>query len=101
MTVLIRDVGGSQLLVQSTLNVASNPAFNTFVPIYAGDAIPAGFDFIDLENALTNVLSAEQRLVSDLFSGHAADVQADFTNFFSALSGYFTQLSIYDQAYRL
>ncbi len=101
VTVLIRDVGGSQLLVQSTLNVASNPAFNTFVPIYAGDAIPAGFDFIDLENALTNVLSAEQRLVSDLFSGHAADVQADFTNFFSALSGYFTQLSIYDQAYRL
>ncbi len=99
VSVLIRDVGGSQLLVQSTLNVASNPAFNTFVPIYAGDAIPAGLNFTDLENALTNVLSAEQRLFGDLLLGHAAGTGADFRNFFSALSSYFTVLAIYDRAF--
>jgi hypothetical protein len=84
--VVIRDVGGATVVIRDPVNVAHNPAIPPLVPLYLGDTGPATPQFVTMQDALTNFLMAEFRLIAALFGN--GDVQAALNNFSIAFALY-------------
>jgi hypothetical protein len=58
VTVVIRDVGGAAATAVDTATVLSNVAIPPLTPIYQADSGPVTFQYLALQSALTNLLTA-------------------------------------------
>jgi hypothetical protein len=96
VTVVITDVGGASLTLNTAQSVANNPAVLALLPFYAYDSVPQGPLFLDLENALTNLLTAQEILLGALLTGGFGGQGEALTNVLQASTTYFQLLLKYD-----
>jgi hypothetical protein len=76
ITVLIRDVGGASVTVTSNVTVQGNVAIPPLLPIYQADSGPVTLQWMALESALTNLLTAEDNFFFAQFEPPPARLQA-------------------------
>jgi len=94
--VVIHDAGGAAVAVNSVVSVAHNPAIPPLVPQYAGDTSPETIQFLSLEDALTNLLSAERLFVLAMAVGTPKEKSGTFKNLVNALFAYETAIFAFD-----
>jgi hypothetical protein len=81
--------GGASVTVNSTVNVAHNPAIPPLVPQDAADAMgPVTNQFAAAQDALTNLLTAERLFLVSLAFGTTAEQQHGFSNLMNAFMAY-------------
>ena len=86
--VVIRDVGGASVTVDSVLNAPHNPAIPPYIPLAQLDSGPPTAQFVAMQDALTNLLLSEQRFMAALGFGTTEEKQAGFTNLLNAYFAY-------------
>ncbi len=94
--VVIHDVGGASVTVNSFVSVAHNPAIPPLVPQYGGDTSPETAQFVSLEDALTNLLNAERLFFLALAVGTPKEKSGTFNNLVNALFAYETAIFNFD-----
>jgi hypothetical protein len=95
--VVVHDVGGASVTIHSTANVLNNPYIPPHLPLYGADAVPADLFFLDLQNALTNLLMSESALLQS-FSLGSSSLSDTVLNFGNAYYVYFAILAQYTAA---
>jgi hypothetical protein len=96
--VVIRDVGGASVTVDSVLNVAHNPAIPPGVPMFAADTGPITSLFAVMEDALTNLLLAERLFLESVAFGTLAQQQHGFSNLINAFFAYQAAVFSFDMS---
>jgi hypothetical protein len=96
VAVTVRDVGGASVTINSTVNVANNPAIPPLVPFSQTDTGPFTNSFVSLEDALTNLLMSERLFMIAFAYGTPTDQQHAFGNLFNAFAGYEAAVLSYD-----
>jgi hypothetical protein len=94
--VVIHDLGGASVTVNSVVSVAHNSAIPPLVPQYASDNGPLTAQFVTLEDALTNLLSAERLFLFAMSFGTAKEKQGTFGNLVNAFFAYETAIFNFD-----
>jgi hypothetical protein len=92
----IHDAGGASVTVNSVVSVAHNPAIPPLIPLYAGDTSPQTIQFVTLEDALTNLLSAERLFMLAMAVGTPKEKSGTFNNLVNALFAYETAIFNFD-----
>jgi hypothetical protein len=96
---VIRDIGGASVTVDSTVNVAHNPSIPPLIPQYAADAAgPVTSPYAAMQDALTNLLTAERLFLLSLVFGTAAEQQHGFANLMNAFTAYQTAIFVFDMS---
>lgn len=88
VVVVIRDVDGASVTVDSVLNAPHNPAIPPLVPMDQVDTGPATTQFVTMQDALTNLLRAEQLFMFALNFGSMDQKQSAFSNMLNAFFVY-------------
>jgi len=96
--VVVRDVGGASVTVDSVLSVASNPAIPPDIPQFAGDIGPVSSQFAQMEDALTNLLLSERLFLESVAFGTPDEQQHGFSNLVNAFFAYETAVFSYDMS---
>jgi hypothetical protein len=94
--VVIHDVGGASVNVNSVISVSNNPAIPPLVPQYQSDLGPFSSQFVSLQDALTNLLSAERLFVFALAFGSTQEKEGTFGNLLNAVRAYEAAIFAYD-----
>jgi hypothetical protein len=95
--VVIQDVGGASVTVDSVINVANKPAIPLlFVPQSLTDTGPVTVQFVSMEDALTNLLSAERLFFIAFNFGTTREKQGAFGNLVNAFFAYEAAITAYD-----
>src|SRR5262249_40413711 len=95
VTTVVTDVGGATATIHGAQSGADNPAVLALRPLFAYDAVPAGPLFLDLENALTNLLTAQEILFGSLLTGGFGGRGEALTNLLQASTTYYSLLFKY------
>jgi subtilase family serine protease len=97
LDVVIRDnLGGGTVIVGSELNVTHNPAVPPLVPQYQSDTDPVNVPYVTMEDALTNLLRAEQLFLFAFSFGTMPQEEAAFSNLVNAFLAYEAAIFQYD-----
>ena len=94
--VTIRDVGGASTVVNSLASVAGNPAIPPLVPQVGTDGGPSSNLFVIMQNALTNLITAEKFLINAATFGPSAQLAQAWPNFMNAFFEYELAVVQYD-----
>lgn len=95
--VVIRDTGGgASVTVDSVINVANKPAIPPLVPQASVDTGPVTVQYVSLEDALTNLLSAERLFFIAFNFGTTAEKNGAFGNLVNAFFAYEAAVTAYD-----
>ncbi len=94
--VVIRDVGGATVTVDSVISIAHNPAIPPLIPEYQSDTTPVNAPFVAMEDALTNLLNAERLFLLALNIGTMPEKTGSFGNLFNAYLAYQAAILQYD-----
>lgn len=94
--VVIHDVGGATVTVNSVISVSNNPAIPPLVPQYQSDLGPVSLQFVSLQDTLTNLLTAERLFVFALVYGTTQQKQGTFGNLLNAVRAYEAAIFAYD-----
>lgn len=94
--VVVHDVGGAAVAVNSVINVSNNPAIPPLQPIATADTGPINSQFVSLQDTLTNLLRAEQLLFAALSFGSTAQKLGAFGNLVNAFYAYEAAVFAYD-----
>jgi hypothetical protein len=94
--VTIHDKGGASVVVNSVAVVAGNPAIPPLSPQFGQDGGPPGTLFEIMQNALTNLITAERFLVNAAMFGPAAQLAQAWPNFMNAFFEYELAVVQYD-----
>jgi len=73
---VIRDVGGASVEVDTSVNVTGKPAIPTLLPMFGADNNFVNSPFLQMENALTNLLISENLFLASMFSAPAVQMSA-------------------------
>jgi hypothetical protein len=94
--VVVRDAGGAATVLGGVVNVTGNSAFGSLFPQVSGDSNFTGSPFADLQNALANLITAEQFFINALLFGPAAAVSQAMPNLLNAFNHYEMAVIRYD-----
>jgi hypothetical protein len=94
--VVISDVGGASVTVNSVINVSNNPAIPPLLPLSATDTGPVNSQYVSMEDTLTNLLAAERLFFTALAFGTTAEKLGSFNNLVNALMAYEAAIFAYD-----
>jgi hypothetical protein len=96
LDVVIRDDGGASVTVASSLSISHNQAIPPLFPQDAADAGPLSSPYAAMEDALTNLLKAEQLFLLAFSSGTMQEKQGSFGNLFNAVYAYEVAVFAFD-----
>ncbi len=74
--VVITDVGGASVTVQTGVNVAGKPAIPPLIPMYQADTSTVNVQFNTMENALTNLLTSQYVFALSAFASPTGRLNA-------------------------
>jgi hypothetical protein len=94
--VFVHDVGGALTTVDSVINVSHNPAIPPLVPQSLTDTGPVIAQYVSMEDALTNLLSAERLFLTAVSLGTMAQKQGSFSNLLNAFFAYEAAIFAFD-----
>jgi hypothetical protein len=94
--VVISDVGGASVTVDSVINVSNNPAIPPLVPQLSTDTGPVNLQYVSMEDTLTNFLNAEQLFLTALMFGSMSQKLGSFNNLVNAFLAYEAAVFSYD-----
>lgn len=94
--VTIRDKGGAAVVVNSLASVAGNPAIPPLFPQVGTDGGPPGSLFEIMQNALTNLITAERFFINAAMFGPSAQLAQAWPNFMNAFFEYELAVVQYD-----
>jgi hypothetical protein len=94
--VVVRDVGGATVTINSVISVSHNPAIPPLVPQYSSDTGPINAQFVSLQDALTNLLAAERLFLFALAFGTTQEKEGAFGNLMNAFHAYESAIFAYD-----
>jgi hypothetical protein len=94
--VVVQDVGGASVTVDSVINVSNNPAIPPLVPQSQTDTGPVNVQFVSLQDALTNLLGAERLFFIAFNFGTSTQQQRALGNLLNAFFAYEAAVSAYD-----
>jgi hypothetical protein len=87
--VTVRDVdGGASVTIGSVVNVANNPAIPPYLPLEQVDTDPPTSQYVSMEDALMNLITSEQLLLTAFTFGTTGEMQAAFSNLVNAFYVY-------------
>jgi hypothetical protein len=96
VVVVVHDLSGASVTVNSVVSVAHNPAIPPLVPQYQSDNGPVTSQFVTLEDALTNLLNAERLFIVAMTFGTTKEKEGTFGNLVNALLAYETAIFNFD-----
>ncbi|HTU91468.1 MAG TPA: S53 family peptidase [Gemmataceae bacterium] len=97
--VVVTDLGGgASVTINSVVSVANNQAVSTLFPQYQSDTGPLSTQLVSMEDALTNLLSAERLFVYALVFGSTTEQKGTFGNLLNAFDAYESAIFAYDMS---
>jgi hypothetical protein len=95
--VTIQDLlGGGTVVVNSVVNVSNNPAIPPLQPQSQTDTGPVNTQYVSMQDALTNLLSAERLFFTALAFGTTPQKLGAFGNLMNALTAYEAAIFAFD-----
>jgi hypothetical protein len=97
LQVVVTDVdGGASVTIGSVVSVANNTAIPPLIPQNLADTGPLNSQYVTLEDALTNILTAERLFLTALVFGSFSQKEGSFNNLVNAFQAYESAVLNYD-----